>query len=307
MSSMFRLTSKLPTLLFTIAMLLCMHQNMCAQKTETSEVNFKSRKIKLGIIAAAGLSSSYYALNNLWYADYPRSPLHSFNDNGEWLEMDKVGHFASSYHLGKIGFETFQYCGFNYNTSLFLGGSAGLIFLSGIEILDGTSAQWGFSWGDQIANSSGTILFMLQEKFWKEQRITMKFSFTNSGYAMFNSDQLGRNFQQRLLKDYNGQTYWASYNISSFLASDVAFPKWMNIAIGYGATEMTSAKNIVNSVNNFQRTREFYLSFDADLTKLKWPRKWMKTTAQILSFIKIPAPTFEMRSDGKVKMHALFF
>jgi hypothetical protein len=124
---------------------------------------------------------------------------------------------------------------------------------------------------------------------------------------MFNSDQLGRNFQQRLLKDYNGQTYWSSYNISSFLPSDAAFPKWMNIAIGYGATEMTSAKNIVNSVNNFQRTREFYLSFDADLNQIKWPRKWMKTTARILSFIKIPAPTFEMRSDGKVKMHALFF
>ena len=278
-----------------------------SQKTEPSEVNFKKRKVTLGIITTVGLGASYYGLNNLWYNDYPRSPLHSFNDNGEWLQMDKAGHFASSYHLGKIGFESFQYCGFNYNTSLFLGGSAGLIFLTGIEILDGTSSQWGFSWGDEIANSSGTILFMLQEKFWKEQRITMKFSFTNSGYAMFNSDQLGRNFQQRLLKDYNGQTYWASYNISSFLASDAAFPKWMNIAIGYGATEMTSAKNVVNSVNNFQRTREFYLSFDADLNKIRWPRKWMKTTARILSFIKIPSPTFEMRSDGKVKMHALFF
>lgn len=304
---MFRLTSTLHRILILLAIITTTGLNLFAQKTEPSEINYKKRKVTLGIITTVGLGASYYGLNNLWYNDYPRSPLHSFNDNGEWLQMDKAGHFASSYHLGKIGFESFQYCGFNYNTSLFLGGSAGLIFLTGIEILDGTSSQWGFSWGDEIANSSGTILFMLQEKFWKEQRITMKFSFTNSGYAMFNSDQLGRNFQQRLLKDYNGQTYWASYNISSFLASDAAFPKWMNIAIGYGATEMTSAKNVVNSVNNFQRTREFYLSFDADLNKIRWPRKWMKTTARILSFIKIPSPTFEMRSDGKVKMHALFF
>jgi hypothetical protein len=304
---MFRLNTKLQHHFLSLAVFLCVSFQLVAQKTDPDTINYKSRKIKLGIITTVGLGASYYGLNNLWYSDYPRSPLHSFNDNGEWLQMDKAGHFASSYHLGKIGFESFQYCGFNYNTSLFLGGSAGLIFLTGIEILDGTSSQWGFSWGDEIANSSGTILFMLQEKFWKEQRITMKFSFTNSGYAMFNSDQLGRNFQQRLLKDYNGQTYWASYNISSFLASDAAFPKWMNIAIGYGATEMTSAKNYVNSVNNFQRTREFYLSFDADLNKIRWPRKWMKTTARILSFIKIPSPTFEMRSDGKVKMHALFF
>jgi hypothetical protein len=148
---------------------------------------------------------------------------------------------------------------------------------------------------------------MLQEKFWKEQRITMKFSFTNSGYAMFNSDQLGRNFQQRLLKDYNGQTYWTSYNISSFLASDAAFPKWMNIAIGYGATEMTTARINYYDVNNFNRTREFYLSFDADLNRLRWKKKWLKQTMKILSFIKIPAPTFEIRSDGKMKLHGLFF
>ena len=124
---------------------------------------------------------------------------------------------------------------------------------------------------------------------------------------MFNSDQLGRNFQQRLLKDYNGQTYWTSYNISSFLASDAAFPRWMNVALGYGAYGMTSAKNVVNDVNNFQRTREFYLSFDADLNRVRWPRKWMKITAQILSFIKLPSPALKMQSDGKVKLYALHF
>jgi hypothetical protein len=31
-------------------------------------------------------------------------------------------------------------------------------------------------------------------------------------------------------KDYNGQTYWLSVNLHSFIKA----PKWLNLAIGYG-------------------------------------------------------------------------
>lgn len=291
---------------FSLLVIFVLATNAIGQQT-TDSLSLRQRKLRIALVGVGGTASSYYLLNELWYKDYPRSKMHSFNDNDEWLQMDKAGHFTTSYYLGSIGYHAFKYAGFSENASLWIGGNTGLIYLTGIELLDGKSAQWGFSWGDEIANSTGALLFILQQKFWKEQRIVMKFSYTNSPYAMLNSDQLGRNFQQRLLKDYNGQTYWTSYNISSFLADDAGFPKWLNIAMGYGATQMTTAKNTVDSVNNFQRTREFYLSFDADLNRVRWPRKWMKTTARILSFIKIPSPTFEMRSDGKVKMHALFF
>lgn len=292
---------------YVLVMAICLLSFCSSAMDESDSLSIRQRKLRMAVIGAGGISTSYYLLNELWYKDYPRSKMHSFNDNDEWLQMDKVGHFTTSYYLGGIGYHAFKYAGFSEDASLWIGGNTGLIYLTGIELLDGKSAQWGFSWGDQIANSSGALLFILQQKLWNEQRIVMKFSYTNSPYAMLNSDQLGRNFQQRVLKDYNGQTYWTSYNIASFMASDAGFPKWLNIAIGYGATQMTTAKNSVDSVNNFQRAREFYLSFDADLNRVRWPRKWMKTTARILSFIKIPSPTFEMRSDGKVKMHALFF
>jgi hypothetical protein len=42
-------------------------------------------------------------LNQLWYADYPKSDFHFINDNAEWLQMDKAGHIYSSYHLGRLG------------------------------------------------------------------------------------------------------------------------------------------------------------------------------------------------------------
>ena len=42
-------------------------------------------------------------LNQLWYKDYPQSNFHTLNDNGEWLQMDKLGHVFTSYQLGTVG------------------------------------------------------------------------------------------------------------------------------------------------------------------------------------------------------------
>jgi uncharacterized protein YfiM (DUF2279 family) len=265
-----------------------------------------ARAATIGITSTVALSSFYF-LNELWYEDYPRSPLHSFDDSKEWLQMDKAGHFFSTYTLSDQYFYVLRSSHFKPREATWIAGSASLFYLTGIELLDGFSTQWGWSWSDMLANTCGSSLFVLQQLKWKEQRIQLKFSYRNSPYAMFNSEQLGRNFQQRLFKDYNAQTYWASCNVSSFLASDAAFPCWLNVAIGYGATKMTTARINYYDVNNFNRAREFYLSFDADLKRLRWKKKWLKRTMQILSFIKIPGPTFEIRSDGKIKWHPVFF
>jgi len=285
------------------AVVLLYHQGT----TQDSIAHNSSRKIILASSMTALGTASLISLNELWYADYPRSPLHSFNDNREWLQMDKVGHSFTCYQLSFAGYDAFKWAGFNENTSLYAGSSAGLLFMTGIEIMDGRSAEWGFSWGDMAANIAGTSLFIGQQKIWNEQRMQIKFSYSQSEFAKWNPSILGRNFQQRLFKDYNAQTYWCSANVSRFLADDAAFPKWLNVAIGYGATGMTRGEMNDYDVNNFRRAREYYVSFDADLNQVKWPKKWMKITARVLSFIKLPAPALEVQSDGKVKLYALFF
>lgn len=280
----------------------------CAEvNAQQDSINYKIRQRVVSASAALAITSSYIGLNELWYKDYPRSSFHFFNDNDEWLQMDKAGHAFSVYTISKTMSSAYRWAGMNNKKSALLGSGIGFAYLGCIELLDARSAHWGFSWGDIAANTSGSFLYLSQELFWKEQRIALKFSYTPSSFAMMNPDALGRNFQQRLLKDYNGQTYWASFNVHSFLASDAAFPRWLNVAFGYGATKMISAKINYNDVNNFQRARELYISFDADLNRVRWKKKWMRTTARILSFIKIPSPTFEIRSDGKMKMHGLFF
>ena len=273
---------------------------------QEDSIRFQKKQTLVTTATIATGFTSYALLSELWYKQYPRTTLHSFNDNDEWLQVDKVGHAFASYTIAKNMSELYSWSRYN-NHDRWRGSLTSMLYMTGIELLDGRSAAWGFSWGDMIANTSGVFMYSAQDFFWREQRITLKFSYTPSSFAMLNEDVLGRNFQQRILKDYNAQTYWASINVHSFLASGADFPRWFNIAFGYGATKMIRAKTVVDDVNNFQREREFYFSFDADLERVRWKKKWMQKTAKVLSFIKIPGPTFEIRDNGKIKLHGLFF
>jgi hypothetical protein len=258
-------------------------------------------------LAIGASASSLVGLNSLWYKDYPRSKFHFFNDSKEWMQMDKWGHAFTSYQIGRNFYNTLKTSDSNRNRNIFIGGASGLIYLTGIEILDGKSAQWGFSKSDMLANTIGYFLFASQEYFLRQQFISLKFSYQKSAFADMRPETFGRNFQQRLLKDYNGQTYWLSAPLSLNRTNTKRFTQWLCISFGYSIDENLYADNNINSVNNFHATREFFFSFDADLNRIEWRRKWMKKIATVINFIKIPSPTIGIRSDGKVKVYPVYF
>ena len=69
--------------------------------------------------------------------------------------------------------------------------------MSIIEVMDGFSTHWGFSKGDMLANIIGTGLFAAQQKWWGEQRMSLKFSFHHTLFATYNSSELGNNWKSR--------------------------------------------------------------------------------------------------------------
>jgi hypothetical protein len=267
------------------------------------------RKNTVFITEAVLASGALIGLNQLWYADYPKSDFHFINDNAEWLQMDKVGHFYSSYQIGRFGAEMLEWSGAPEKDRLIYGAGLGFAFLTAVEVLDGFSSEWGASTGDIIANASGTALYVSQELLWNEQRIIPKFSFHTTQYAKYRPNVLGHSFSEQLLKDYNGQTYWLSANLYSFLKGS-KIPKWLNLAVGYGADGMISG-NGENAdlflIPNNARTRQFYLSFDVDLTKIKTNSHLLKTVFSVLNTLKIPAPTLEIRHFNQFKLHFVYF
>jgi hypothetical protein len=250
---------------------------------------------------------SYMMLQQAWYSQYPQSSFHFFNDNREWLQMDKAGHAFTNYQISRNVFNAYMNTGYDRKRACRYAAITSLSYMTGIEMLDGFSQQWGFSPGDFGANFLGTGLFFIQENFFQKQYVQLKFSYQNSPYAKFNSAQLGENFQQRVLKDYNGQTYWLSFNTNNIFNVNNAFSNIFGFSFGYGAEQMVSAKTNNSLVNNFHPQRKFLFSFDADLKQVKWKRSWMKKVAEYLSIIKIPMPTLEVKGNGKIKFHPIYF
>jgi hypothetical protein len=257
-------------------------------------------------------------LYDTWYKNYPQSSFHFFNDNKEWLQVDKVGHAYSAYTEARGSTAMWLWVGLPRKKAIWIGGLSGLAYQSIIEVLDGFSSEWGFSWGDYTANIIGSSTFIAEELGWQEQRIQFKFSSHRKEYGddLLNAradDLYGKDLPQRTLKDYNAQSYWLSANIQSFFKQS-NFPSWLNIAFGYGAEGMFGALNnkwtdknrVIYDRTNIKRYRQWYLAADVDLTKIKTKSKFLRTSFFILNSVKFPAPALEF-SNNSFKWHWISF
>lgn len=256
------------------------------------------------VLTSVGL---YY----LWYKKFPKSRFHFLNDNREWFQVDKVGHATTAYNVSVMQHDLLRWSGVKPNQAIIGGALTSLAFLSIVEVMDGFSKGWGFSGGDMLANFSGAALFAAQQKGWGQQRIGLKFSASFSPYAQYNSGLLGKQWASRIMKDYNGQTYWLSLNLRSFMAGSSKFPAWANIAVGYGADGMIGARENPSSVKGtavpaFKRTRQFYLAPDAALFRIK-SSPVVNAPLYLLQFVKVPAPAIELNSAGRLKFKAIQF
>lgn len=254
------------------------------------------------VVSEIALSSSaLIGLNELWYADFARSKFHTVDDNAQWLQMDKVGHVFTAYQMGKHGVNLLNWSGVSKKDQLLYGATLGFGFLTAVEVLDGYSSEWGFSWGDVGANALGTGLYISQELLWNEQRIDVKFSFRQSPYAELRPDKLGESFMEQVLKDYNGQTYWLSFNLHSFFKQS-KLPKWLNVAFGYGGEGMLSGSKDTDNqlLTTIPRYRQFYLSLDVNLSNLSTNSALLKSIFNIFNMIKIPFPALEFNKNGAV-------
>lgn len=283
----------------------------------TKQIN---RRIKIiaatNIIGYGGAMAGLYAA---WYKNYPQSNFHVFNDINEWKGIDKLGHAYSVYAESLASTELWRWTGMSRKKRIWIGGLSGPVYHTVIEVLDGFSSEWGWSWGDIAANFSGSGLLIAQELAWDEQRIQFKMSFHRMKYndptLNTRSDKIfGTSTAERFLKDYNGQTYWLSTNVRSFFPQS-KWPAWLNIAIGTGAEGMFGAfdnigkdenGNIIFNRTDIKRYRQWYLAPDIDLSKIKTNKKGIKLALRLLNVIKFPAPALEF-SNGSFKIKAIAF
>ena len=274
------------------------------------------------VIAAnvVGYSAAMIGLYHAWYKDYPQSSFHTINDWHEWKQMDKVGHMYAAYVESRGSMELWRWTGIDRKKRIWIGGMSGAFYQTVIETLDGFSEQWGWSWGDFTANILGSGILVAQELAWDEQRIKLKFSFHLKNYSdpelQHRTEYLfGTGSAERYLKDYNGQTYWASANIKSFFPKS-KLPSWLGISVGYGAEGLFGARenydedengNVIFDRRDIPRRRQWYLAPDIDLSKIKTKSKAVNFIFTFLSAFKFPMPSLEFNPHGKTKLYLLYF
>ncbi len=263
------------------------------------------QKIKRLILAESfAYAGSMVGLSVLWYGNEPRQKFTFFNDNQQWQQMDKLGHIYTSYHLSQTNSILLQNAGMEKKKALLWSGVASTAMMLPIEIMDGYSADYGFSWGDALANTIGAFL-PLQQLIWENNYFHPKYSFSPSSYAELRPNALGSNFSEQWLKDYNGQTYWLSTNLNLLSKNDV-FPGWLAFSVGYSGREMLYGDPTENKLNGFNGQRQLLLSMDIDFSKFSTDKKWLKPILYIANLVKVPFPTLEIRGN-QLYFHPLYF
>ena len=265
----------------------------------------------IGVIAgtAAFYTITLLLLRKQWYKK--KVPFHFFNDNAEWLQMDKVGHAATAYCMSRGGYELMRWSGVNERASILTGGLLALLFQTTLEVYDGHAEGWGFSKGDMLANVTGTALFMGQQYGAGQQVVSLKYGFRKTIFPPFRPNLLGRTTGQQMLKDYNGQQYWLSVNLASVLPVGPSFPRWLNLDLGYSGSGMIGGHEnpVVFDQHGhelkFRRYRQFFISPDADLSRIGTFSPSLQRFIGTVQFFKIAAPSLELNRVNGLRFHPL--
>lgn len=279
-------------------------------KTDTTKIEKKAFYKSLAFTGGY-TAGSIYILSNTWYKDKEKVPFHFYNDNRGFLQVDKFGHMFGGYVYSYIGYFGLLKLGTSRKESLIFGSTLGFVLQFPIEIMDGLHEGYGFSWGDIAANTMGSALVFGQELLFREQVVKYKFSYWESEYSKNANGYFGQTTTNRLLKDYNGHTYWFSMPLTKF-AFKQSLPPWLNIAIGYGANGMYGEfENISNyngvSIPETERYRQYLLSLDLDWTKIKTNSGFLKVLFKGMTFVKLPFPALEYNSKGEFKGYWMYY
>lgn len=278
-------------------------------KTDPDHDRVICLSIGLGGLYAGSMAWLY----SEWYSDFSSSGFRFFNDGGEWEQMDKFAHAWDAYSIAKPVYHTYRWAGLNNTQSALCGAGISFMFQTTVEVFDGFSSGWGFSMYDMAANAGGTAMFLSQQLGWGEQRMVLKYSIHATPYSRYRPDVLGSNFPERLLKDYNGLTYWVSINPASFLRnSRVKLPNWLSLAVGFGAEGMTGGSFNPTTVDGkaipvFDRYRQYYLGIDFDLARIKTGNRFLHDLFRLVNIVHFPAPALELAPGRRPRWHAIYF
>jgi hypothetical protein len=94
---------------FVLLFLYLSCQAIFAQSDST--LRYKKKIKTLAITSAIGYVGAYATLGYFWYSNQTTSNFHFFNDNQEWMQMDKFGHALGAFAISETAVQTLRNIG----------------------------------------------------------------------------------------------------------------------------------------------------------------------------------------------------
>ncbi len=263
-------------------------------------------KLRLGVVAAGTVGFgilTYDYFNRVWWKPTKVKRFIWRDDWNDVLKADKAGHLYVSYVLSDVYKSIFKWVGFDGKAASFLGAGISILYEVGVvELTDGFTTQWGFSPSDVVSDLAGAFFPVAQEYFPGLQTITLKFSYTPSGYTWLDYLRVGSLkdalYKKQFHTDYDGMTFWMSFEFQKLLPEQVErfIPDFLNLAFGY------AARNINYRGSGYT---EIFIAIDYNLLKVDTKIDILNRIIHTLNYIHLPAPT--LRIKPKLKFYYLYF
>jgi hypothetical protein len=254
----------------------------CQDAPDSSITNPDPLKLSIiGGVTTGGFIYGHILSSELWWKG-EKSNFH-FEWNYDWsyaLGSDKFGHFYFPYLAVNLYTQAFEWAGLNRKQSMWYSASIALLYQTYVEIKDGFSAQWGFSWGDFAANTAGALYPLLQENSELLRNINFKMSY-------YPSERFRNNSHKAIIDDYESSYNWITFDVKNFLPDNLKsyWPAFINLTIGH------SVKRLDISNESYH---ELFVGLDWNLEGLPGDHWLLKLLKKNLNFYHLPAPTIRI-------------
>ncbi|MBE2279520.1 MAG: DUF2279 domain-containing protein [Ignavibacteriaceae bacterium] len=274
------LSNKMRILVISLSLIFTIKLNSQPILTDSlKEVDY----LKIGIISGVTAGAFVYGhaiQNDMWWKGEKSDFKFNWREDWEYaLGSDKLGHFFFPYMASKIYTGLFIDAGLKKRESQYISASLLFLYQTYVEIRDGFSKEWGFSWGDFTANLAGSIYPILKEEIDPESTFLLKVSY-------YPSERFKNNSNRYIIDDYESTYYWLTINIDNFLKeqSKGFWTKFINLSIGYSVKNLDFA----------DKYPEFYLSIDFNLKAIEWDFPLWQIIQEIFTYYKLPAPAIRI-------------
>lgn len=240
--------------------------------------------LRFGVVAGAtvgGFVVGHGILNDLWWKG-ERVPFHinTAQDYSYALNADKYGHATFAFMASTVYGDLMRWCGLDSTSAAWWGFGVAMTYQTYIEVRDGYSRDYGFSWGDIGANTLGAALPVAKHYVPALRAFDLQISF-------WPSEAFRQGAYNAIIDDYTSTTHWLAMNVHDLAPRSVQqyLPPWLGVAIGHSVRNLDGRGGGEHVV---------VLSLDWQLHRIPNLPSWLRDIARVLHLYHLPAPAVQI-------------